>query len=281
MARHAIDRAPKPWPTPRTADYPPPTRKIRKARAEGQVARSRDLSHFAAIGSGAALLAVAAPEALAWLQTTLAAALRFDARALAEPQVMQQRLALLSLPARADGAGHRRWSCWWWRWSAGVLSGGWNFSLQAAAAQVRASSTRFAGLGAHVLRPAAGRHAEGLPAGADPGQRSARCYLKRNLPRFAEAAGHAAAGGAGACRQRWCSAACCCWCWRWRCLRWSTCRCSATSWRSTLKMSVQEVKQEHKEVEGNAEVKAQHALAHARAGQPPHAGRRARAPTWW
>ena len=36
---------------------PATERKTRKARAEGQVARSRDLSHFVAIGAGAALLA--------------------------------------------------------------------------------------------------------------------------------------------------------------------------------------------------------------------------------
>ena len=36
---------------------PATERKIRKARAEGQVARSRDLSHFAAIGMAAALMA--------------------------------------------------------------------------------------------------------------------------------------------------------------------------------------------------------------------------------
>jgi flagellar biosynthetic protein FlhB len=46
---------------------PATERKIRKARAEGQVARSRDLSHLAAIGAGVALLAVAAPELIAWL----------------------------------------------------------------------------------------------------------------------------------------------------------------------------------------------------------------------
>ena len=39
---------------------PATERKLRKARAEGQVARSRDLSHFAAIGASAVLLAAAA-----------------------------------------------------------------------------------------------------------------------------------------------------------------------------------------------------------------------------
>ena len=47
---------------------PASERKIRKARTEGQVARSRDLSHFAAIGLAAGLLAAGAPAAMSWLQ---------------------------------------------------------------------------------------------------------------------------------------------------------------------------------------------------------------------
>ena len=39
---------------------PATERKLRKARAEGQVARSRDLAHCAAIGASAVLLAAAA-----------------------------------------------------------------------------------------------------------------------------------------------------------------------------------------------------------------------------
>ena len=66
---------------------PATERKTRKARAEGQVARSRDLSHFVAIGAGAALLAA------------LAVGLRFDAATLADAQALPQRLALLAWPA--------------------------------------------------------------------------------------------------------------------------------------------------------------------------------------
>jgi len=40
---------------------PATPRKIEKARREGQVARSRDLSHFAALGLGVALLGLFAP----------------------------------------------------------------------------------------------------------------------------------------------------------------------------------------------------------------------------
>ena len=109
---------------------PATERKISKARAEGQVARSRDLSHFVAIGLAAALLAAAAPAAMAWMQASLAAGLRFDARALANAQTMSQRLAQLGLPALLAvlGIGLAMLVA---AVLAGVLSGGWNFSLKA------------------------------------------------------------------------------------------------------------------------------------------------------
>jgi flagellar biosynthetic protein FlhB len=109
---------------------PATERKIRKARAEGQVARSRDLSHFAAIGAGVALLAAAAPALLAWLQATLAFGLSFDARVLADAQSMPQRLADVGLRALGLVAGIGV-LFWLVALAAGVLSGGWNFSLQA------------------------------------------------------------------------------------------------------------------------------------------------------
>src|SRR5574337_585168 len=109
---------------------PATERKIRKARAEGQVARSRDLAHLAAIGAGVAILLAFAPGGLARLQSAIASGLRFDAAALADPQTMLERLAddgwaalapvllfggLLGLAALL----------------AGVLAGGWNFSFKA------------------------------------------------------------------------------------------------------------------------------------------------------
>ncbi len=109
---------------------PATERKIRKARADGQVARSRDLSHLVAIGLCAGLLAAAAPELTAWLSGKLAVGLRFDARVLADEQVMQHRLALLGLPAAALvmllGVLMLLVAV-----AAGVLSGGWNFSFKA------------------------------------------------------------------------------------------------------------------------------------------------------
>lgn len=109
---------------------PASERKLRKARAEGQVARSRDLSHFGAIAAAAALLAAAAPQLLSWLQATLAMGLRFDAATLAEPQALPQRLALLAWPALrlVLGLGMLMVAV---ALLAGVVSGGWNFSLKA------------------------------------------------------------------------------------------------------------------------------------------------------
>src|SRR6476619_6358678 len=59
-------------------NLPASPRKLEKARAEGQVARSRDLGHFAAVAGGGAALVVAAPRVSDWLRESLARSLRFD-----------------------------------------------------------------------------------------------------------------------------------------------------------------------------------------------------------
>jgi len=58
---------------------PATARRLEKAREEGQVARSRDLGHVAAIAGGGAALIGIAPYAAAWLKDALARSLRFDA----------------------------------------------------------------------------------------------------------------------------------------------------------------------------------------------------------
>jgi len=110
-------------------NLPASARKIRKARGDGQVARSRDLGHFAALAGGGALLVAFAPELGGWLQALLADGLRFDRSALDTPGAMVERLAALVLrlvlivipiglvmAAVALGAG--------------VASGGWNWTLK-------------------------------------------------------------------------------------------------------------------------------------------------------
>ena len=56
---------------PQDRNLPASQRKLTKAREEGQVARSRDLGHFAAIAVCGALLVVAAPWASSWLKVSL------------------------------------------------------------------------------------------------------------------------------------------------------------------------------------------------------------------
>lgn len=108
---------------------PATSRKIEKAREEGQVPRSRDLSHFAALGLGVAALGYFAPELTAWLVRLVGDGLRFDAALVREPQAMTDRLAVLGgwmlvavLPIGLLSVLLAL--------AAGVLSGGWNFTLQ-------------------------------------------------------------------------------------------------------------------------------------------------------
>jgi flagellar biosynthetic protein FlhB len=75
---------------------PATPRKIRKAREDGQVARSRDLGHFAALAGGGAALVVAAPQLSAHLRELMAQGLRVDPRALAEPNAMLEQLGRLT-----------------------------------------------------------------------------------------------------------------------------------------------------------------------------------------
>lgn len=116
MAENAQDR-----------HLPASPRKIQKAREDGQVARSRDLGHFAAIAAGGALLVVLASAATSWLRELVASGLRFDLRSLDGGAPMVERLGegtlrmlLLVLPfggALALAA-----------LAAGLLSGGWNWT---------------------------------------------------------------------------------------------------------------------------------------------------------
>jgi flagellar biosynthetic protein FlhB len=78
-------------------NLPASQRKLQKAREDGQVARSRDLGHFAAIAAGVALLVAMAPKLTGWLQNLLAEGLRFDRAASTNPELMTERLSALGL----------------------------------------------------------------------------------------------------------------------------------------------------------------------------------------
>ena len=108
---------------------PATARRRSKAREEGQVARSRDLGHFAAMAAGLGLLMAAAPQAMQSLRGLLAAGLRIDARTLAAPEAMAQRLGELGLqmlwiivPAGAFMAAVGV--------AASLLCGGWVWTFQ-------------------------------------------------------------------------------------------------------------------------------------------------------
>ncbi len=108
---------------------PATERRLKKARDEGQVARSRDLGHFAVLAAGVALIAFVAMDVLAGAAALLKAGLRFDATLLAQPAVMLDRLGQLGwhmlsllLPLAA--------LIWVLAAACGVLAGGWNFTWQ-------------------------------------------------------------------------------------------------------------------------------------------------------
>ena len=108
---------------------PASQRKLDKARAKGQVARSRDLGHFAAITGTVLLLVALAPQLSAWLGRLMAQGLSFDATSLADPASMGTRLGAVALPMLGvllPVCG----TLLLLAIAAGVLCGGWNFTLE-------------------------------------------------------------------------------------------------------------------------------------------------------
>jgi flagellar biosynthetic protein FlhB len=104
-------------------------RKIEKSRKEGQVARSRDLGHFVAFAAGGALIVGLARPLTDWLVALLGQGLRFDHAVATDPAAMTQLLSDLGLqmllfvvPLGVVLAAVAV--------AAGALSGGWNFTLK-------------------------------------------------------------------------------------------------------------------------------------------------------
>jgi flagellar biosynthesis protein FlhB len=231
---------------------PATDRKIRKARAEGQVARSRDLSHFAAIGAAAGLLAAAAPALMSWLQALLATGLRFDAGVLADEHALPQRLALLGLPALwlVLGIGVAMLAV---ALAAGVLSGGWNFSLQALQPQWRKVDP-FAGLARMVSGLQLINALKSCLLALILGTIGA-FYLQLELPRFGEtialplpaAVAHAGGLVLGGLLAMVVALAL---------FAIVDVPLQRQQLAKQLRMSVQEMKQEQREVEGSAEIKS-------------------------
>ncbi len=232
-------------------NLPASQRKLQKARADGQVPRSRDLGHFAALAASAAGLAAFLPGVSAWLQQALANALRLRAGAATDPTLLTQRLA--------DGAQVMLWVAV----PAGVLMmtvalaasiglGGWNWTMKPLmpnfgklnpltglprllsqsqlidALKASALALVLGTIGAVYLRS----HADGFTA-----------LLALPLPAALGQASQAILGGVVL-------------------LVIALALCAAVDaplqrhWHAQrLKMSAQEARQEHKELEGNPEVK--------------------------
>jgi flagellar biosynthetic protein FlhB len=77
-------------------NLPATARKLQKAREDGQTARSRDLSHLAILGVGAVALLVLAPYLIDYLERGLRQNLVFDAATVRAPGHMLERLKALA-----------------------------------------------------------------------------------------------------------------------------------------------------------------------------------------
>ena len=110
-------------------NLPATQHRLDKAREDGQVARSRDLGHFAAMAAGGAALVAFAPLIGGWLQEAVAAGLRFDRAAVVQPAAMAERLLELTwkllavvLPAGALMVAAAL--------AGGLASGGWTWTFK-------------------------------------------------------------------------------------------------------------------------------------------------------
>ncbi|HUG22552.1 flagellar biosynthesis protein FlhB [Piscinibacter sp.] len=233
-------------------NLPATPRKLQKAREDGQVVRSRDLGHFGAIAAGGAVLVGFAPQIVGWLHDLVAEALRFDRIASTEPTVMVERLA--------DMGGKLLWivipmgfAVGLVAVAGGMLIGGWTWSF-------KPLQPKFSKLNPITGLPrmfSKQQFVDALKAcflalvlgivGA--------LYLKSNietfggvialpLPAALQQVGHTVLGGL-----------------LMLLLALALFAAVDAPWQrymhaTRLKMSHRDVKQEHKEVEGNAEVKA-------------------------
>jgi flagellar biosynthesis protein FlhB len=108
---------------------PASQRKIQKAREDGQVARSRDLGHFAAVAGGGALLVVLGPACTGWLRELVASGLTFNNASLVGTAPMVEHLgeATLRMMALVLPLGIALAAV---ALLAGVLCGGWNWTFK-------------------------------------------------------------------------------------------------------------------------------------------------------
>ena len=111
---------------------PASERKLRKAREDGDVVRSRDLSHFLVILAATGVLMGLTPIWVERLKAQMTAGLRFDARTVAAPDMMVERLSRWAVDALwlvvPFGLAIALAA-----FAASVMSGGWVLSFKAVA----------------------------------------------------------------------------------------------------------------------------------------------------
>jgi flagellar biosynthetic protein FlhB len=74
-------------------NLPATSQRLKKAREEGNIARSKDLGHLAVLGGGAVVLMALLPMGFEQLLNGLRQQLRFDQQTLAQPALLMERLS--------------------------------------------------------------------------------------------------------------------------------------------------------------------------------------------
>ena len=233
-------------------NLPASAKKIRKARQDGNVPRSRDLGHFVAMGLAAALLFTVMPSLTSYSQHLLADGLTFDHSVIANPQIAGEHavglftrglMVVLIVGGLFMAAGV----------GANIAFGGWNMSLKAVSpnfGRMNPISGIARMFGFHQLVSVLKASLLALAVGF-----AGTVYLKNHfadlggvltaeLPQGLATVGHTL--GAGFLSMLLVLAA-----WAGVDVFWQK-----KTYMDKLKMSREEQKQEHKESEGNAEVKA-------------------------
>jgi flagellar biosynthetic protein FlhB len=92
-------------PSSQDRNLPASERKLQKARDDGQVARSRELSHLAVLGGGAICLIALAPMMFGHIKNAFSLQLLFDAQTIKDPTIMMHRLgAMVAVGLAASAA---------------------------------------------------------------------------------------------------------------------------------------------------------------------------------
>lgn len=233
-------------------NLPASERKIRKAREEGQVARSRDLGHFLIVAGGIAVVVAASPWMTGWMLDMMASELRFAGADVRESARMAERLSAatakflaVTVPLGLGVAGVAALGA--------VLSGGWNWTMKALAPRF-SKLNPVQGLGQllskdnliQALKACLLALILGLLGGG---------YLYRQLDAFPAVLGMALPAAVGQATQLIV--------WGVALLLLALGVFAAVDvplqrhlLKNRLKMSHREVKDEHKELEGNQEVKS-------------------------